>query len=82
MNKIELFNMAFGFVFIVIGLWTAMSWMHKQLYIIKMAHKFKINLLKSNIKISIFEAFWRVSDWIKPAKVICPRFHGQFKRLI
>ena len=74
MNKTEIFNAAFAFVFFVIGLWTAIAWTHKQLYIIKMAHKFKINLLKSNIKISIFEAFWRVSDWIKPAKVTTLKF--------
>lgn len=69
MNKIELFNVAFGFVFFVIGFWTAMSWMHKQLYILKKAHRLKSTLLKSNIKISIFEAFWLVSDYLKPVKV-------------
>ena len=80
MNKTEIFNAAFAFVFFVIGLWTAMSWMHKQLYILKVAHKLKINLLKSNIKISIFEAFWRVSDWIKPEKVITLKFRWESKK--
>ena len=41
MNNIELFNAAFGFVFFVIGFWTAISWMHKQIYIFKYALELK-----------------------------------------
>ena len=37
MNKTEIFNAAFAFVFFVIGFWTAIAWMHKQIYIFKNA---------------------------------------------
>ena len=68
MNKIELFNAAFGFVFFVIGFWTAMSWMHKQLYIFKYALELKKRWDKKNIKGSLLECFWRVKDVIEPKK--------------
>ena len=68
MSKIELFNVVFGFVFTVIGLWTAMSWMHKQIYIFKFALKLKRNWDERNIKGSLLECFWRVKDAVVPKK--------------
>mgnify|MGYP003399260018 CR=1 FL=1 len=68
MNKIEIFNAAFGFVFFVVGFWTAIAWMHKQIYILKNAISLKKALDENGIKGSLLECFWRVKNVVEPKK--------------
>ena len=68
MNKTEIFNAAFAFVFFVIGFWTAIAWMHKQIYIFKNAIALKKAWDEKGINGSLLECFWRVKEVIEPKK--------------
>lgn len=68
MNKVELFNAALSIAIFVIGFWTSISWMHKQIYIFKYALELKKRWDKQNIKCSLLECFWRVKYVIEPKK--------------
>ena len=54
---IELFNAVFTLIFFSIGIFSAMSWMHKQTYIFKKAREFQKTLKTKGIEASIFECF-------------------------
>ena len=68
MNYLDWFNALFNSVFLMIGVWTAISWMHKQIYVFKNAQKLKAVLKDTGTKINMLEAFWVVSDYIEPVK--------------
>lgn len=63
MNYLDWFNALFNLVFFMIGFWTAISWMHKQIYIFKKAQKLKTTVKEKGTKINLLEAFWIVSDY-------------------
>ena len=75
MNYLDWFDALFNFMFFIIGVWTAVSWMHKQIYVFKKAQKLKTMVKENGTKINILEAFWIVSDYIEPVKFTKVKFN-------
>lgn len=68
MNYLDWFNALFNTVFFMIGVWTAISWMHKQLYIFKNAIALKKVWDETGIKGSLLECVWRIKDTVETEK--------------
>ena len=62
---IEIANALLMGVFFVVGLWTSLSWLNKQLFILKNALKFKKLANKDGYNTSLLYCYWRVASWYK-----------------
>ena len=67
MALITIFELFFATAMFGIGMWTCLSWAHKKYYIFMLAIDFRAAVIMRGQKISMLEAFWRISNVVQPS---------------
>lgn len=63
---ITIFELFFATAMFGIGMWTCLSWAHKKYYTLMLAIDYRAALIMRGEKVSILEAFWRISNVVQP----------------
>lgn len=79
MALITIFELFFATAMSGIGMWTCLSWAHKKYYIFMLAIDFRAAVIMRGQKISMLEAFWRISNVVQPSPTNEIRFKHEAK---